>query len=136
MELYIYVHTSCKRALPNQMIDYKHAFLLHKLYNDESMSKDWLDLSCCQNFNQRHTFIKFFNTLQYKSGKNLLCNRFILLNWKIELSWLNLPYNICKIKCKQFLLYTENVNWFHYCKTQIEAIIIITTVSCKSKPKC
>ena len=32
-ESFIDVHKSCKRANPNQMVMYKHAIILHKLYN-------------------------------------------------------------------------------------------------------
>ena len=48
------VHKSRKRATPNQMITYKHAILLHKLYNVNFLQADWLDL----NIHQTLTSIK------------------------------------------------------------------------------
>ena len=33
-------HYLNQRATPNQMITYKHALLLHKMYNNETMSID------------------------------------------------------------------------------------------------
>ena len=49
-ESFIDVHKSCKRATPNQMITYKHAILLHKLYNPNQPQADWVDLNAHQIF--------------------------------------------------------------------------------------
>ena len=78
MELYINVHTSCKRALPNQMIDYKHAFLLHKLYNDKYLETDGIEL----NSNQILTTCK---NKQVQIGNTKLSSRLSVLNGKIPL---------------------------------------------------
>ena len=93
------LHIMNQRANPKQITIYKHALLLHKIYNDDS-NITWSDLFFTQQFNQRNQTIQFFNTSNYKVGNNLLTNRFILLNGKIELSWLNDSFNSYKIKCK------------------------------------
>ena len=94
------LHYINQRATPIQYTNYIHALLLHKIYNDETMSTDWIDMYFNQHFNQRDPTLKFFNTSTYKIGNNLLANGFTILNGKIELSWLNEPYNSYKIKCK------------------------------------
>ena len=93
------LHIMNQRANPNQITVYKHALLLHKIYNDDS-NINWNDLFFTQHFNQRNQTIKFFNTSNFKVGNNLLTNRFTSLNGKIELSWLNDSFNSYKIKCK------------------------------------
>ena len=105
MMSYETLHTMNQRANPKQITFYKHALLLHKIYNDDS-NITWSDLFFSQHFNQRNQTIKFFNTANYKVGNNLLTNRFVLLNGKIELSWLNDSFNSYKIKCKTKFLQT------------------------------
>ena len=41
---YITLHAIVKRATPSQIMIYKHALLLHKIYNDENSSQEWLSL--------------------------------------------------------------------------------------------
>ena len=42
--------------------------------------------------------------LNYKVGNNYMVNRLMILNNKIEFSWLNESFNAFKIKCKQLFL--------------------------------
>ena len=98
------LHYINQRATPKQITIYKHALLLHKTYNDTNLNNDWLSLFFNQQFNQREPCVKFFNNSNYKVGNNLLANRFTCLNGKIELNWLNLPYETFKIKCKKEFL--------------------------------
>ena len=46
----------------------------------------------------------FINTSNFKIGKNMLSNRFIILNNKITLSSLNKSYGSFKIDCKRMFL--------------------------------
>ena len=101
-ESFINVHKSCKRALPEKMLMYKHAILLHKVYNNENPNSDTIDLYFNQQFNNRCRTVKFVDTRAYNIGKNILSNRFVILNGKINLDWLNLPFESYKIKCKKF----------------------------------
>ena len=54
-ESFINVHKSCNRALPEQISIYKHAILLHKLYNTHQPQADWIDININQVFNSRST---------------------------------------------------------------------------------
>ena len=45
-----------------------------------------------------------FNISNYKVGRNLMVNRFKILNNKIDYSWLNASFETFKIKCKSLLL--------------------------------
>ena len=101
---YNLLHYLNKRATPDQMTKYKHALLLHKTYNDESISKNWTNLFFNQQFNSRHNFVQFCNASRYKVGNNILSNRLIVLNRKVELNWFNLTFNSFKIKCKNTFL--------------------------------
>ena len=98
------LHYVNKRATPDMIQAYKHALLLHKLYNNENANINWVDLFFSQNFNHRNQTVKFYNTSTYKVGNNLLPNRFTILNGKIQLNWLNDSLESYKIKCKQLFL--------------------------------
>ena len=98
------LHYVNKRATPDMIKVYKHALLLHKVYNNENNNINWIDLFFTQNFNNRDRYIKFFNSSSYKVGNNLLTNRFTVLNGKIELDWLNDSFESFKIKCKKLFL--------------------------------
>ena len=50
---FINVHIECKHALPEQMILYKHAILLHKVYDVELPAVEWTALNFQQLFNSR-----------------------------------------------------------------------------------
>ena len=75
-ELYIDVHKSCKRATPNQMITYKHAILLHKLYNVNFPQADWLDLNIHQTLTSRQTKFKITKANKHPSRKQYPNNTF------------------------------------------------------------
>ena len=98
------LHSTLKRATPTQIMTYKHALLLHKVYNDETISPEWQDLFFIQTFNNRSPNANFIDTSNYKIGKNILSNRFIILNNKITLSSLNKSYESFKIYCKNCFL--------------------------------
>ena len=89
MMSYESLHYMNKRATPIQITLYKHSLLLHKIYNDESMGLNWVNLFFNQNFNERDNSVKFFNTSNYKVGNNIIANRFVILNGKIPNDWLN-----------------------------------------------
>ena len=83
------------------MLKYKHALLLHKVYNDMEMGADWLRLNFNQNFNRR--VAKFISTdeSRYRIGKNQLSNRLTILNNAIELNDINKTYNSYKLIMKK-----------------------------------
>ena len=54
--------------------------------------------------NGRNEHFQIFNVSNYKVGRNLMVNRFLPLNNKIDYSWLNGSFESYKIKCKNLLL--------------------------------
>ena len=105
---YDQLHFINQRATPTQITTYKHALLLHKTYNENSMSINWVNMFFNQQFNARSNTVKFFNTSRYKIGNNVLGNRFVHLNNKIEFNWLNEPTNTFKILAKRKFLAPES----------------------------
>ena len=86
------------------MMTYKHSLQLHKLYNSNMQSNDWLDLNFQQNFNARQNHFQIIDISRLKVGKNKLCNRLNFLNGKIELNWLLYTYEKFKLTCKSVFL--------------------------------
>ena len=101
---YIDLHKMSKRATPNQILIYKHAILLFKLYNNTQSSLEWIALNFQQILKSRQLNFSISCNNSYKIGKNKLCNRLSLLNNKIPLSWLALTLESYKIKCKDKFL--------------------------------
>ena len=104
--LYSYenIHSLTKRATPQQLSTFKHAILLYKLYNNSMSTLDWVKLNYQQILTSRQTNFMIIQTRNYKIGNNLLCNRLTLLNNKIPLSWLSLPFERFKLNCKEKFL--------------------------------
>ena len=98
------LHKITKRATPTQILTYKHALLLHKTYNDDSISPEWVDLFTNQSFNNRSLNVHFVDNSNYRIGKNILSNRFTILNNHITLESLNKSYESYKILCKTMFL--------------------------------
>ena len=101
---YITLHAIVKRATPSQIMIYKHALLLHKIYNDENSSQEWLSLFFNQTFNNRAMAANFIDNSKFKVGKNLIENRLTLLNNKINYQMLNQTYESYKITCKNLFI--------------------------------
>ena len=79
------LHTIANRATLEQICQYKHALLLHKIYNDIDQGADWLALNFNQNFNERNQKFITIDSSKFKIGKNLASNRLRSINNKIEL---------------------------------------------------
>ena len=69
------LHYLNDRATPDNIIKYKTALQLHKIYNDNSMSVEWQQMFFVQNFNKRNHKAKFVDISKYKIGKNFITNR-------------------------------------------------------------
>ena len=67
-------------------------------------TKDWLSLNFQQTFNARNNCLNLVGTSRFKIGKNIAVNRLVVINGKIPYDWLNLTWNLFKIKCKKLLL--------------------------------
>ena len=103
-ESFINIHKSCNRASPEQMIIYKHAILLHKLYNTHQPQTDWIELNLDQILTSRQKHFKSIKNNNYIVGGNLLSTRLSVLNRKVLLDDLNLRLASYKVKYKQILL--------------------------------
>ena len=98
------IHSLSNRATPEKYCIYKHALLLHKIYNSHTPKLDWIALNFNQNFNSRNSKFMSHSRSNYKIGRNKLSERMIQLNNKIVLNDLNLEFNPFKIRCKQKFL--------------------------------
>ena len=98
------IHAIANRALPDQMLNYKHAIIMYKLFNHCQPETEFIQMNFQLNQNQRLTHANFFIRQNYESGKNILLNRLAHLNGKIENSWFELSLNSFKVKCKQLFL--------------------------------
>ena len=103
MQSFLNIHLEAKRATPEKFMIYKHAILLHKLYNTQSPNLEWVDLHFKQTFNPRYSFFSILKDTNYKIGNNILTARLSILNQKINLSDLNLNPNSFKVKYKEIL---------------------------------
>ena len=101
------LHAINKRATPNMMLLYKHSIELHKLYNANNQSTEWIELNLNQILTSRQTTFRTHKTNKLKIGNNALANRLAILNNKISLDWLNLGINSFKVKCKELFLKNE-----------------------------
>ena len=100
------IHAIAGRALPDQMIKYKHALMLYKLIMQCSPSEEFIYLNFQANLNERqqhHNFIKIQN---YTVGNNILLNRMCSLNYEIPKTMTEVSYLTYKIKCKAKFLNT------------------------------
>ena len=101
---YIDLNRINNRATPTEFSNNKHALLLHELTHTEIPQSDWIDLDLLQTFNSRSSTLNFFKCNRFKIGENLLCNRFHILNGKINIEKMNLSNDSFKVKCKTIFL--------------------------------
>ena len=59
---------------------YKHALLLHKVFNDEDRTARWLSLHFQQNFNRRLSKFQIHSNHKFRVSKNLVANRLTIIN--------------------------------------------------------
>ena len=107
-DTHTHIHSLANRALPDQMINYKHAITMYKLFNHCQPETEFIQLNFQLNQNQRLQHANFFLRQNYESGKNILLNRLAHLNGKIEKSWLELSLDSFKVRCKHLFLQTTS----------------------------
>lgn len=105
---YITLHSINQRATPSQMMLYKHAILLFKIFNNQQPPQDWMDLNFTQLISRRQVNFECHNNANFKVGINTLSNRLSALNKKIPLHWLNLTLETFKLHCKSKFLLVNN----------------------------
>ena len=101
------IHNSADRAMPDQMLNYKHAILMHKLFTSCQPDQEFVLMNFQFNQNPRLPPANFFSRQNFEVGNNILLNRFSHLNNKIEKSWLELSLDSFKIKCKKLFLQSQ-----------------------------
>ena len=98
------LHLMSKRATPDQLMKYKLALCLHKLYNVQFNSSEFCLLNENQILTSRQTHFVSIKSNNLRVGINRLSNRLYVLNKAIPLNWLNDSLSTYKIKCKKLLL--------------------------------
>ena len=94
----------CARATPIQLMRYKLALCLCKLYNLDYNSIEFSSLNFNQVFTGRQTKFKCIKDNRTKVGLNALSNRFHTLNDLIPLDWFNMKNDTYKVHCKKLFL--------------------------------
>ena len=80
MQSFLNIHQTCKRATPSQIMLYKHSILLHKLYDTQIPTKDWIWLNFHQTLTSRETLFNEIRLNKNKIGKNLLTSTLAIIN--------------------------------------------------------
>ena len=101
---YTSLHEMTGRSRPQEIMNYKLALQLYKTINNQTPSRDWVNLNFKTILTSRTTTFSINKSNQRRVGMNILSNRFWYLNGKIKLDWMNLSFNTFKIKCKKLLL--------------------------------
>jgi hypothetical protein len=82
---------------------------MYKLFNSCVPDLEHFHLNFQLLDNQRSNKLFFRKSINHEVGNNILLNRFVHLNNKIEKDWLNLSFLAYKIKCKVLLLLFLNL---------------------------
>jgi hypothetical protein len=72
---FIRLHEINNRATPNRFMIFKHAILLHKLYNQRQPMTEWTHLNFQHKFTVRQGLFQIAKTNNYKIGECILVNR-------------------------------------------------------------
>ena len=67
MQSFVHIHEECKPALPERMILYKHAIMLHKIYNIELPEFEWMALNFQQLLTSRQANFSYHKNKQKES---------------------------------------------------------------------
>ena len=102
---FIRIHEAYNRATPENFLIYKHAIMLHKLYNSNTYTNEWVQLNYNQILTSRQINFISSKSNRTRVGLNALANRLYILNNKIPLSWLNMSISTFKVHCKKKLLF-------------------------------
>ena len=101
---YCELHTINKGATPEQLMKYKMALQLFKLFNGYEPILDWLSLNQPLVLTSRQHFFEITSHTNYKIGNNFLSDSLHCLNKQFPLTWLSQSFNAFKLKCKTLFL--------------------------------
>ena len=80
MTSFAQIHELTNRAVPEMMRIYKMAIQLHKLYNSNDHSLEWVSLNENQILTSRQAKFYILKSNKYKVGLNSVTNRLSCLN--------------------------------------------------------
>ena len=103
MQLFNNIHIECNPTLPEQIILYKHAILLHKMYNLKIPEIAWIAWNFQQLPTSRQVNFSIIKTNKIQVGNNIIANRFQVLINKIQLTDLNESISSFKINHKRII---------------------------------
>ena len=98
------IHKLNNRATPEKIIIFRHALMLHKIFNSNDQTTQWVNLNINQVLTSGQTNLKLIKLTLGKLGSMLEQTVFSILNDKIPLSLLNLEMDSFKTKKKSMLL--------------------------------
>ena len=101
MQSFVNFHHTCKRATPSQTMQYKHSIVLHKLFNTQIPTMDWIELNFHQTLTSREAMFNVIRLNKTNVGTNRLTSRSACINKKITLADLNLSLDAYKVNYKQ-----------------------------------
>ena len=101
---FMQIHALNNRALPESMRIYNMTIQLHKLYNSNNYSLEWVSLNKNLIMTSRQRNFAIMKSNNRKVGMKTLTNRLSCLNGLIPLDWLNGSIEQFKIKCKRLIL--------------------------------
>ena len=98
------LHERAHRVTPLNYSLYKHAQILHKLYNGGEPDIEWVSLNFQHQFSMRQGHIIVAKANNLRVGENIIINRLSVLNRKIPLEWMNFSYGGFKKRIKELFL--------------------------------
>ena len=97
---HIKIHNQFKQAMPKQMSLYKLSLQLHKLYNQNENTYEWVHFASQIIITSRQTKFENIKRNNYKIGLNTLTNKLSCLNKLIDLKTLDLSFASYKREMK------------------------------------
>ena len=76
------IHEMNNRASPEMFTHYKHALVLFKLYNNNTVEEEWISLNLQHQFSIRGNVFKVTRNNKLRVGNNIMINRMSILNNK------------------------------------------------------
>ena len=80
---HVNIHKMNNSSMPESLMSYKMTLQLHKLYNTNDQSLDWISLNFDQILTSRQTTFMISKTNKTKIGLNTMANRLSILNGRI-----------------------------------------------------
>ena len=97
---YLKMHLKYLQPTPDNMVLYKSAMQLFKLFNTHEPKVEWIHLNFQIITGSRQSTFEVIRAFNYKIGNNILTNKLAVLNKKISLDWLNKSFLNFKWLCK------------------------------------